>query len=90
MESWNPSGTRVGPMSPSEVKNLFFRLMSSRSNGGGGRQEGSAASEGEPSPRRRRQPRLPSVLIPHYRHGSSARGAAAHAGLTGLAVPTIP
>lgn len=46
MESWHPSGTTVGPMGSSEVENLFFRLMSSRSNGGGGRQEGSAASEG--------------------------------------------
>lgn len=33
--------TRICLMSPSEVKNLFFRLMSSGRNGGGGRQEGS-------------------------------------------------
>lgn len=65
-------------MSPAEVKNLFFRLMSSGRNGGGGRQEGSAVSEGEPLP----SPMtltvaLASTAIP-YQRSRGAPGLLAH------------
>lgn len=72
-------GTRVGLMSPAEVKNLFFRLMSSGRNGGGGRQEGSAVSEGEPSPMTLTAALAPTVIP--YQHGRGARGAAGTAWL---------
>lgn len=72
-------GTRIGPMSPAEVKNLFFRLMSSGRNGGGGRQEGSPVSEGEPLPSPVTLTAAPASMAPTvipYRHGQGARGAA--------------
>lgn len=76
-------GTRIGPMSPAEVKNLFFRLMSSGRNGGGGRQEGSPVSEGEPLPSPVTLTAAPASVAPTvipYQHGRGARGLLAHAG----------
>lgn len=77
------AGTRIGPMSPAEVKNLFFRLMSSGRNGGGGRQESSAVSEGEPLPSPMTLPAAPASRAPAAlpdQQGRGAPGALAHAG----------